>query len=60
MVRLLVYCDYAIKIYVGVIAMAQEVFCTCITPLGVLFGVFRLSVGINATAQGVFSITWNT
>ena len=59
-VRLLVYCDYVIKIYVGINAMAQEVFSTCRKPLGVLFGVFRISVGINATAQEVFSITWNT
>ena len=48
-----------LKIYVGINATAQEVFSTCIRPLGV-FGVFWISVGINATVQEVFSITWNT
>ena len=38
MVRLLVYCDYIIKIYVGINATTQEVFSTCLKPLGVLFG----------------------
>ena len=44
------YCDYVIKIYVGINATAQEVFSICIRPLGVLFGVVRISVGINAAA----------
>ena len=52
------YCDYVIKIYVGINATAQEVFATCIRLLGVFFAVCRISVGINATTQEVFSITW--
>ena len=54
------YCDYVIKIYVGINATAQEVFSICIRLLGVLFGVFRISVSSKATTQEVFSITWNT
>ena len=44
------YCDCVIKIYVGINATAEEVFSICIKPLGVLIGVIRISVGINATA----------
>ena len=43
------------KIYVGINATAQEVFSICIQPLGVLFGVVRISVGINAAAREVLS-----
>ena len=57
MVRSLVYCDYVIKIHVGINATAQEVFFTCIRLLGVLFGVCRISAGINVTTQEMFSIT---
>ena len=60
MVRSLVYCDYVIKIYICINATAQEVFSTCIRLLGVLFGVFRMTVIINAMTQEAFSITWNT
>ena len=41
------YCDCVIKIYVGINAMAQEVFSICNRPLGVLFNIFRISVGIS-------------
>ena len=39
--------NYVIKIYVGINATAQEVLSTCTRLLGVLFGVCRISVGIN-------------
>ena len=55
---LLVFCDYIIKLYVGINVTAPEVFSTCIRLFGALFGVCRIFVGINATTQEVFSIAW--
>ena len=54
------YCDCVIKIFVGFNATTQEVFSTCIKPLSVFFGVVWMPVGIDAAAQEVFSMTWNT
>ena len=50
------YYYFVIKIYVVINAMGQEVFSTCIKPLGVFYGVAQISVGINAAAREVFSI----
>ena len=36
---------------------SREVFSIYIKPSGVLYGVVQISVGINAVAQEVFSIT---